>query len=315
MKILLTGGAGFIGSHLAGRLLADGHRVVVLDNFNDYYSPALKENNLEGILSQSGMELARGDIRDRELVERLFQPNGFEAVIHLAARAGVRPSLQSPRLYQDVNVSGTLNLLESARRFGIKKFVFASSSSVYGDCPRQPLRESEPDLFPVSPYGLTKLIGEYLVRVFHREYGFPTVALRFFTVYGPRQRPDMAIHKFSRLMREGEEIPVFGDGTSRRDYTYIDDIIEGIIGALEADIDFEIFNLGGGHSITLSGLIELLGDEFGISPRLKYLPFQTGDVTATLASVDRAAAVFGYRPRTRIEAGIKKFADWFRRQD
>ena len=274
MKILLTGGAGFIGSHLARVLLDQGDEVVILDNFNDYYSPLRKEENIAEILVRPRLEVVRGDIRDRGLVEGIFSRHSFSAVIHLAARAGVRPSLRDPLLYQDVNVGGTLLLLEAARRRGVKKFIFASSSSVYGDCPRQPLRETEKTLVPVSPYGLTKLIGEKLVRIFHQQYGLKVCALRFFTVYGPRQRPDMAIHKFSRLLTEEKNIPVFGDGSSRRDYTFITDIIDGINAALHAKIDFGIFNLGGGHSITLAELIELLGRQFKTVPPvgISFLP-------------------------------------------
>ena len=311
MKILLTGGAGFIGSHLARHLLGRGDDLVILDNFNDYYSPARKEENIADLLSSQRLELIRGDIRDRKLVAAVFADNDFDAVIHLAARAGVRPSLLDPLLYQDVNVTGTLVLLEEIRKRAVKKFIFASSSSVYGDCLRQPLREMEPDPRPVSPYGQTKLIGEDFIRVFHRQYGLSVCGLRFFTVYGPGQRPDMAIHKFSRLLTRGEEIPVYGDGSSRRDYTYISDIIAGIVAALDADLPFGIFNLGGGHSITLSGLIELLGSRLGVKPRLKFLPFQTGDVKATLADVSKATRTFGYRPRVKIEDGIGRFTDWF----
>lgn len=314
MKILLTGGAGFIGSHLAEAILAVGHDLTVVDNFNDYYSPRLKEKNLEKVSSHPRFRLIRSDIREGDRVEEIFADSRFHTVIHLAARAGVRPSLEAPLLYQDVNIRGTLNLLEGARRNDVKKFIFASSSSVYGNCPRQPLSESEPYLFPVSPYGLTKLSGEHLCRVYHRHYGLPTAALRFFTVYGPRQRPDMAIHKFSRLITDGKSIPVYGDGTSRRDYTFIDDIISGIMAVLKAEFGFEIFNLGGGHSITLNELIELLSEQFSASPRIKRLPFQAGDVTSTLADVGKASSLLGYSPRFSVTAGIESFATWFREQ-
>jgi len=246
-------------------------------------------------------------------MEELFYRHGFAAVIHLAARAGVRPSLADPSLYQDVNVGGTLTILNMAQRSGVKRFIFASSSSVYGDCPRSPLPESEPLLDPVSPYGLTKLTGEHLCRVFNQQYGLSIAALRFFTVYGPRQRPDMAIHLFSRLIGEGKEISVFGDGTSRRDYTFVDDIISGIILALKADIDFEVFNLGGGHSIALSELINLLGKKLGKRPHLRWLPFQPGDVMSTLADVSKARGLLGYRPETELVDGIESFIDWFNR--
>ncbi len=315
MKILLTGGAGFIGSHLARALLEEGHRVVIVDNFNDYYDPRLKEANLAPLRQNPLLEVAEADIRDRSRMDELFARHRFPAVIHLAARAGVRPSLERPRIYQDVNVGGTLVLLEGARRSGTEKFIFASSSSVYGDCPRQPLKESEPALQPISPYGLTKLNGEHLCRIFHRQYGLRIAALRFFTAYGPRQRPDMAIHYFSRRIVRGEEIPVYGDGNSRRDYTYIDDIVAGILSSLRADYGFEIFNLGGGHSVTLAELIDLLGEKLGTRPVLKRLPFQPGDVMATLADVGKARALLDYRPQTTLPEGLESFVSWFRAEE
>ncbi len=312
MKVLLTGGAGFIGSHLAEALLGEGHSVVIVDNFNDYYSPRLKEKNLEGLEAADRLEVVRVDIRDRAGIEGLFSLHGFPTVIHLAARAGVRPSLADPLLYQDVNVSGTLNLLEAARRGGTGKFIFASSSSVYGDLEELPLRETAVGLNPISPYGLTKLSGEDLCRIYHREYGIKVVALRFFTVYGPRQRPDMAIHKFTRLIRVGKKLPLFGDGSSQRDYTYISDIVSGILLALAADLDYEVFNLGGGHSVTLLELIEKIGRELGKAPRWDTLPFQPGDVKATLADVGKARRLLGYCPRTTLDQGIESFVSWFR---
>ncbi|MFH1037596.1 MAG: NAD-dependent epimerase/dehydratase family protein [PVC group bacterium] len=314
MKILLTGGAGCIGSHLADALLAEGHRVVIVDDFNDYYDPRLKAANLAAVRDNPRLTVEEADIRDRERMEELFARHRFPAVIHLAARAGVRPSLARPLIYQDVNVGGTLVLLEAARRSGTEKFLFASSSSVYGDCPRLPLCESEPALQPVSPYGLTKLIGEHCCRVFHRQYGLRIAALRFFTVYGPRQRPDMAIHFFSRCIRRKREIPVYGDGTSRRDYTFIGDIVAGILSALRADCGFEVFNLGGGHAVTLAELIGLLGEKFGAVPVVKRLSFQPGDVVATLADVGKARQLLGYRPSTALPEGLQSFVSWFRTQ-
>lgn len=314
MKILLTGGAGFIGSHLAEALLKEGHHVVVVDDFNDYYPPRRKEKNLSAVRANPRLKVVKADIRNRPLLESLFSRHRFPAVIHLAARAGVRPSLTAPLLYQDVNVGGTLLLLDAARRHGTEKFVFASSSSVYGDSAKLPLRETEKILYPVSPYGLTKLTGENLCRIYHREYGLKIAALRFFTAYGPRQRPDMAIHKFTRLLREGKKLPLFGDGTSRRDYTYISDIVAGILQALAADIQWEVFNLGGGHSVTLLELVEAIGRELSRIPRWDTLPFQAGDVKATLADVSKARKILGYRPRTTLEEGIKFFASWFREE-
>lgn len=310
--ILLTGGAGFIGSHLAEKLLQSGRQVVIVDDFNDYYDPARKKANLARIIDHPALEVVKADIRDRERMEELFTRWHFPVVIHLAARAGVRPSLAQPLLYQDVNVNGTLVLLEAARKAKTEKFIFASSSSVYGDCPRLPLSETESALQPVSPYGLTKLTGERLCRVFHRQYGIRIAALRFFTVYGPRQRPDMAIHLFCRRIAAGEVIPVYGDGSSRRDYTYVDDIVGGILSALEADLEFEIFNLGGAHSISLLDLINLLGEKIGREPILKSLPFQHGDVIATLADVSRSRLLLDYRPATPLSEGLDAFIDWFR---
>ena len=311
MKILLTGGAGFIGSHLAGALLRRNHELIILDNFNDYYPPAIKENNLKPLLDHPALSLVRGDIRDEALVGKIFSTERLEAVIHLAARAGVRPSLLNPLLYEEVNIGGTVVLLEAARKAGVKKFIFASSSSVYGNNPRLPWRESDEQLQPVSPYGSTKLCGEHLGRIYHRTYGIKFTALRFFTVYGPRQRPDMAIHKFSHLIREGRELPVFGDGTSRRDYTYIDDIVGGIVAALETDLNFEIINLGGGHTITLSGLIEAIGRRLNQPVRRKKMPFQDGDMTDTWADVSRAHSLLGYQPETDLTKGLTNFIAWF----
>jgi len=311
VKILLTGAAGFIGSHLAEALLASGLRVVGLDNFNDYYDPALKRRNLTGALQNPAFTLKEGDIRDGALLEALFSRENFEAVIHLAARAGVRPSLSNPLLYEQVNVEGTIRLLEAARLHGCRKFLFASSSSVYGENPRMPWSESDPDLRPISQYGATKLIGEHFCRVFHQAYGFPVTAYRFFTVYGPRQRPDMAIHKFTRLIWEGTPIPFYGDGSSLRDYTYIDDIVAGLLAGLEADIPFDVFNLGGGHSITLAQLVENLGRRLDRPVLLDRQPAQTGDVPATLADISRAGRLLGYAPVTSLETGLDRFIEYF----
>jgi len=316
MKLLLTGVAGFIGSHLADALLQRGDQVVGLDNFNDYYDPALKKLNLASALSREGFRLVRGDIRDRKLLSELFPRENFDAIIHLAARAGVRPSLQDPLLYQDVNVAGTLSLLEAARFHGVSQVLFASSSSVYGENPRLPWKESDLLVEPISQYGATKLMGEHLCRVYHRTYGLRITAYRFFTVYGPRQRPDMAIHKFTRMIQDDEPLPFYGDGSSIRDYTFIDDIVAGLLLGLDSDIPFAVFNLGGGHSITLSDLVEKIGHLLGKPVLLNRLPYQKGDVPATLADISLAREYLGYSPETPLEEGLRIFVDYFcRRED
>ena len=314
MKILLTGGAGFIGSHLARSLLDRDCRVVILDDFNDYYSPRIKEKNLAGIASRPCLEIARGSIGDKELLRKLFASEGFDLVVHLAARAGVRPSFADPLLYQDVNVGGTLALLEASRSFNTKRVIFASSSSVYGDNPARPWRENLANLFPLSPYGVTKLMGEHLCRIYHRVFGLKVTALRFFTAYGPRQRPDMAIHKFARLIQEGKEVPVFGDGTSQRDYTYIGDIIEGILKAIEGDLEWEVINLGSGRCVVLEEVVDLIGRFLKKPVRKRFLPEQPGDAPATWADLARARHLLGYEPKTEIARGIEEFIDWFKRE-
>jgi len=308
MRVLVTGGAGFIGSHLLGALIARGDSATVLDDFNDYYDPALKRANRA---AGPGAALVEGDIRDAGAVARAFEPKP-DAVIHLAARAGVRPSLAQPDLYASVNMGGTLMLLEACRARGVRKFVFASSSSVYGDAARVPFREDEPSLAPVSPYGVTKLAGEQYLRLYHNLHGMRISALRFFTVYGPRQRPDMAIHKFARLILEGGEVPVFGDGTTQRDYTYVDDAIGGILGALGRDDGFETYNIGESRTIGLGELIGLLERNLGKSARLRHLPEQPGDVKRTHADISKARERLGYAPATPIEEGIGKFCAWLR---
>ena len=306
MKILLTGGAGFIGSHLLERLIARGDDVAVIDDFNDYYDPAIKRRNLP----KSGFRLLEQDIRNSaELVLR-EKP---DLLVHLAARAGVRPSLRDPALYESVNVAGTLGLLEACRQAGVPRVVFASSSSVYGNCP-VPFREDEERLEPVSFYGVTKLLGEHYARVYSRLHGIHITCLRFFTVYGPRQRPDMAIHAFTRSIAEGREIPMFGDGTTERDYTYISDIIQGILGAIDHDEPFAVYNLGESRTTTLRRLIELIGEAVGRAPIVKQMPEQPGDVQRTFASIDQARARLGYNPGVPVEEGLREFVRWFRAQ-
>ncbi len=304
MKILLTGGAGFIGSHLLERLIARGDDVAVIDDLNDYYDPALKRANLP----TSGFRLHERDLREAAPLVAQEKP---DVLIHLAARAGVRPSLKDPALYESVNVAGTLGLLEACRRSGVPRFVFASSSSVYGNG-AAPSREDDLDLQPVSPYAVTKLLGEHYVRIYSELHGIQATCLRFFTVYGPRQRPDMAIRAFTAAISEGREIPMFGDGTTERDYTYISDILQGILGALDRKDRFEIYNLGESRTVTLRRLIELIGEHVGKTPRIKQLPEQPGDVKRTFASIDKARKNLGYAPTVTIEQGIRDFVAWYK---
>jgi UDP-glucuronate 4-epimerase len=310
--ILLTGGAGFIGSHLTRRLLGRGDRVTVLDDFNDFYDPSLKRRNVAEFLDHAGYRLEEGDIRDADLVEALFRGNDFTAVIHLAARAGVRPSLKEPILYEEVNCIGTLRLLEAARHHGPEVFVFGSSSSVYGINEKVPFSEEDEIDQPISPYATTKRTGELLCFNYHHLYGLKTSCLRFFTVYGPAQRPEMAIHKFTRLIAQGEPVTLYGDGSSRRDYTYIDDIVDGIVAALERAPGFEIYNLGGAETTGLGELVRWIAAELAVEPRIEYLPDQPGDVPITYADVQKAGQHLGYSPKVPIREGLRRFVDWYR---
>jgi len=314
VKILITGGAGFIGSHLADRRLSRGDRVVVLDDFNDFYDPALKRANVAPQLANPCYRLVEGDIRDGDLVGRLFETEGFDAVIHLAARAGVRPSIAEPVLYEEVNCVGTLRLLEAAAAHGRPRFLFASSSSVYGINSKLPFAENDPIEKPVSPYATTKRSGELLVFNYHHLRGLPAVCLRFFTVYGPRQRPEMAIARFIRGIEAGDPIPFYGDGTSRRDYTYIDDIADGVEAALAADLSFDIVNLGGAQPVTLADLVRAIETATGKGARLERLPNQAGDVPVTFASVDKAERLLGFRARVPLAEGLRRSVEWHRRQ-
>jgi len=310
--VLITGGAGFIGSHLTERLLARGDSVTALDEFNDYYDPAIKRANVASFLDRADYRLVEGDIRDAARVDRLFHDSGFDAVVHLAARAGVRPSLAQPILYEEVNCIGTLHLLEAARHHGPENFVFGSSSSVYGINEKVPFAEDDPVEQPISPYATTKRAGELLCFNYHHLYGLKTSCLRFFTVYGPRQRPEMAIHKFTRRLARGDSIPMFGDGSTRRDYTYIDDIIDGVVAALDARFGFEILNLGGAETTSLADLVRWIAGELEVEPTIEYLPDQPGDVPLTYADVAKARRLLGYAPRVPIREGIKKFVEWYR---
>jgi UDP-glucuronate 4-epimerase len=311
MNLLVTGGAGFIGSHLVERLLSEGHRVVGLDNFDEFYDPALKRRNLTRALQAPGFRLVEGDLRDEERLRNIFQEENFEMVAHLAARAGVRPSLENPLLYTEVNIRGTLNLLEACKNSGVRRFVFASSSSVYGNNPKIPFAEDDPVDNPISPYAATKKAGELICYTYHHLYGLDIACLRYFTVYGPRQRPEMAIHQFTRLIHQDKKISLFGDGSSCRDYTYIDDAIEGTMGALFREHGYEIYNIGESQTTALSQLIQSIEEKVGKKARIDYLPSQPGDVQRTFADIRKAGAKLGYRPRTGIQEGLTRFVRWY----
>ncbi|HEU5396409.1 MAG TPA: SDR family NAD(P)-dependent oxidoreductase [Verrucomicrobiae bacterium] len=313
MNFLVTGGAGFIGSHVCERLLADGHQVWAFDDLNAFYDPQFKRQNIREIQSQARpFEFVHGDITDPAALAELFSSVKFDQVIHLAARAGVRPSLAEPALYQRVNVEGTVNLLEAARQQGVKKIVIASSSSVYGVNSKVPFSESDPIFSAISPYAASKLACEALGHAYHHVYRMDVTMLRFFTVYGPRQRPDLAIRKFATLIDAGKPIPVYGDGSTARDYTYITDICDGVIACTKNDFGFEIFNLGESQTVTLRRLIELLEAALGKKAIIDRQPLQPGDVPLTFADVSKARTKLGYRPQVPIDDGIKKFAHWFR---
>ena len=313
--VLVTGGAGFIGSHLCQRLLREGYTIVCLDNFDPFYDPAIKRRNIEEIQATTGdgaFRLVEGDIRDAGLLEDLFKRSSFDLVIHLAARAGVRPSLEQPLLYEEVNVSGTLNVLEACRKFGVMDMIFGSSSSVYGKNSKLPFAEEDRLEAMISPYAVTKRIGELFCSVYNHLYGMNIFCLRFFTVYGPCQRPEMAIHKFARLILQGERIPLYGDGTSRRDYTYIDDIIEGVMGAVHNLKGYNIFNLGESQTVPLRDLVVLLEKTLGSKAEIEELPEQPGDVPITYADITKSRRLLGYDPQVGIEEGVKRFVRWFR---
>jgi UDP-glucuronate 4-epimerase len=313
MNCLVTGGAGFIGSHVCERLLAEGHAVWSLDDLNDFYDPALKRANLDELRARGGrFTSVEADLTDARAVERLCREVRFDQIIHLAARAGVRPSLEHPALYQRVNVEGTVHLLESARRNGVKKITIASSSSVYGVNSKVPFSESDPIFSAISPYAASKLACEALGHVYHHVYGLDVVILRLFTVYGPRQRPDLAIHKFARLIDAGKPIPVFGDGSTARDYTYVSDTVDGVMACTRREFGFEVFNLGESRTVTLSRLIELLEAALGRKAIVDRLPPQPGDVPITFADISKARERLEYRPTIPIEEGIPRFVQWFR---
>lgn len=311
MKVLITGGAGFIGSHLSEFLLHRGDNVDCLDNFNDYYAPEIKWENIENCLENPSYKLIQGDILNNDLLNDLFLQREYDVIVHLAARAGVRPSLAQPLLYQEVNIRGTMNLLELANKHKIKKFIFASSSSVYGNTKKVPFCESDFVDHPVSPYAATKRAGEIIAYTYHHLYQLSITCLRFFTVYGPRQRPDMAIHKFTELIDHSKPLPMFGDGSSRRDYTYFSDIIHGIVQSIEFCEGYHIYNLGESNTISLKELIGLIEKSFGRKANIQSMPFQPGDVPITYADISLAKKELKYNPRVQIEAGVEKFVQWY----
>ena len=309
---LVTGGAGFIGSNLVDRLLAGGDRVTILDNFDPFYDRARKEANLAQASRSPGFRLIEGDINDPEAIEAGWAGEPPDVVIHLAARAGVRPSIEDPIGYSRVNVEGTLRLLERARHRPTTRFVFASSSSVYGDRADAPFRETDRVDDPISPYAATKKAGELLCHTYHHLYGLPVTCLRFFTAYGPRNRPDLAIARFTGLVDRGEPLPFFGDGTSRRDYTFIDDIVDGVVRAAERCRGYAVYNLGNASPVTLAELVETIGQALGKKPRLNRLPSQPGDVRQTFADIALAQRELGYAPATRLPEGLRRYVEWLR---
>ena len=314
MRVLVTGGAGFIGSSLVEKLVKEGHNIIIIDNMNDYYDPSIKENNIKGFV-KTKVKFIKGDIRDQELINKIFKDNSIDLVVHLAAMAGVRYSIENPNLYYDVNVMGTLNLLEACRLNSVKKFVFASSSSVYGNNKSIPFKESDSVDHPISPYAASKKAGELMCHTYHHLHGMDIVALRFFTVYGPKQRPDLAIHKFTDLIYNNQPIPFFGDGTTQRDYTYIDDIIDGVTKSLHWCYNgqgvFEIFNIGESKTISLKDMVETISRVMNKNIKYNYLPMQEGDVERTYSDVSKARKLLGYNPSTEFSQGIKLFYEWY----
>ena len=314
-NILITGAAGFIGSHLSERLLQEGSRIICLDNLDTFYDPQMKRENLKPLLANNNFTMIEGDIRDLKLLTDIFEGNRIDIIVHIAARAGVRPSIIEPLLYYDVNVRGTTNLLEMAKNYHIKKFIFASSSSVYGENKKVPFSEDDNVDYPISPYAATKKAGELISFTYHHLYGIPVNCLRFFTVYGPRQRPEMAIHKFTRLIYEGKSIPVYGDGTSRRDYTYIDDLISGITASVNTELGYEIINLGESKTVKLTELISLIEENLQKKAIIEWLPDQPGDVPVTFADIGKARRLLGYTPCIDIKEGAGRFVEWFLKRE
>jgi len=312
MKALVTGAAGFIGSHLCERLLMDGWDVIGLDNFDRFYDPSVKRANIAACLEQKAFSLIEGDIRDVERVGSIFGRNTVDIIVHLAAKAGVRPSIEDPLGYQDVNINGTMVMLEAAKKYEVKKFIFASSSSVYGNNKKVPFGETDNVDFPISPYAATKKAGELICHTYHHLYEIDMTCLRFFTVYGPRQRPDLAIHKFTRLMEADQPIPVFGDGSMARDFTYIDDILQGVLAAMSHCRGYKIYNLGESCPWRLDDLIGQIEKALGKKAVVQRLPIPPGDVMGTFAEISRARRELGYNPVTQLPEGLKHFVQWFR---
>ena len=313
--ILVTGGAGFIGSYLVEKLIEEGYFVICLDNFNDYYNPNLKEKNIAGVIDNPNFKLIRGDILDTRILEDIFSGTKYpkpDKIAHLAAMAGVRPSLASPDIYVDVDVKGTVNLLETAKKYNIEQFIFASSSSVYGLNEKTPFSEDDPVALQISPYATAKMAAELFCKTYNNLYGIPTTVLRFFTVYGERQRPDMAIRKFTKIIMEDKPLPMFGDGSSLRDYTYIGDCIDCISSAVEIPMNFEIINIGSGRTISLKELIRVLEEVTRKKIGVKQLDMQPGDVPTTYADISKAKRLLGYSPRVTIEEGIRRFFEWYK---
>ena len=311
MNILITGGAGFIGSTLCDKMLKEDNEIIVIDNFNDYYSPKLKENNIKHNLNNKNYKLYRGDICDKSLLAKIFEENKIDVVVHIAASAGVRPSIDKPLDYVKNNIEGTVNILEVMKENKVKKIVFASSSSIYGNCKEEIFSEDLKVAEPISPYAATKLACEQFLYTYSKLYNIQVVALRFFTVFGPRQRPDLAIRKFIDLIKENKPIPVYGDGTTIRDYTYVDDIVDGIISAIDYnDTQYEIINLGGGAPVSLNQMIETIEKVLNKKAKIERLPMQMGDVNKTAASITKAKKLLNYNPKTSFERGIIKFIEW-----
>ena len=312
----ITGGAGFIGSSLSEQLIKQGNQVVTIDNFCDFYNTKIKENNIKELQKNPNFKIYRKDIRDRQAIKEIFDENKIDLVMHLAAMAGVRPSIENPILYQEVNCMGTQNILEEMKTHNIKNLVMASSSSVYGNCKEVPFREDMVVDFAISPYAATKKANEVMAHVYHKLFDMNIIMLRFFTVYGPKQRPDLAINKFTRLMLEDKEIPMFGDGTTSRDYTYIDDIVDGIIKSCEYVMNnhdvYEILNIGNSSPVSLKEMINTIGRALEIEPKIKQLPMQPGDVDRTYADVSKAKKLIGYEPKVSFEQGIQNFVNWYK---